>query len=160
MKANLFNYYLPPDRIAQKPLEKRDGARMLVLDRKTGHLEHSMVKDLPHWLLQNDLLVVNQTKVIPARLYAVKAQTGGRIEIFLLRLSIGQNSNEWEALVAPARRIKGLTRLLLEPRGEVEVLESLGEGHFLIRFTKTGNFKNFLEHYGQRPFASLYQAKR
>ncbi|HEY5038802.1 MAG TPA: S-adenosylmethionine:tRNA ribosyltransferase-isomerase, partial [bacterium] len=68
MKTDLFDYPLPFERIAQRPLEKRDASRLLVLDRKTGRLEHSKVKDLPQWLLPNDLMVVNQTKVIPARL--------------------------------------------------------------------------------------------
>lgn len=151
MKLELFDYHLPAESVAQKPLEKRDASRMLVLDRKTGHVTHSHVRDLAKWLLPNDLTVVNQTKVIPARLYATKADTGARLEIFLLRPAMDGAPNEWEVLIAPAKRIKGVVVLDLEPKGEVAVLESLGEGHFIVRFNKTGNFKNFLNKYGHIP---------
>jgi len=148
MKLDLFDYHLPAESIAQKPLMQRDGARMLVLDRKTGRVEHSHTKDLAHWLLPNDLMVVNQSKVIPARLYAVKPETGARLEVFLLRPAFNDVPNEWEVLIHPAKRIKGVTVLQLEPKGEVAVLESVGEGHFLVRFNKTGNFKKFLNQFG------------
>ncbi len=151
MKTELFNYVLPFDQIAQKPLVKRDGARMLVLDRKTGRIDHSYVRDLSKWFLPNDLMVVNQTKVIPARLYATKLETGAKLEVFLLRPALNQGFNEWEVLISPAKRIKGVTVLALEPKGEVAVLETLGEGHFLVRFNKIKNFKRFLIQYGHVP---------
>jgi len=159
MKLELFDYHLPAESIAQKPLAKRDGARMLVLDRKTGRVEHSHVRDLAQWLLPGDLMVVNQTKVIPARLYAVKPDTGARLEIFLLRPAFNEPPNEWEVLIHPAKRIKGVVVLNLEPKGEVAVLESLGEGHFLVRFNKTGNFKKFLNQYGHIPLPPYIKRK-
>jgi S-adenosylmethionine:tRNA ribosyltransferase-isomerase len=159
MKLDLFDYHLPAESIAQKPLAKRDGARMLVLDRKTGRVEHSHVKDLAQWLLDGDLMVVNQTKVIPARLYAVKSDTGARLEVFLLRPAFNEPPNEWEVLIHPAKRIKGVVILKLEPKGEVAVLESLGEGHFLVRFNKTGNFKKFLNQYGHIPLPPYIKRK-
>ncbi|MGH7740353.1 MAG: S-adenosylmethionine:tRNA ribosyltransferase-isomerase, partial [bacterium] len=137
MKTRLFHYDLPAELIAQRPLAQRDASRLLVLDRKTGRVTHSRVKDLAKWLLPEDLLILNQTKVIPARLWAVKLETGAKIEIFLLR-RVGTDSLEWEALVAPAKRVKGNPVLKVVPRGEVEILEPLGQGHFLIRFRKIG----------------------
>jgi S-adenosylmethionine:tRNA ribosyltransferase-isomerase len=151
LKLSLFDYHLPAESIAQKPLEQRDGARMLVLDRKTGRIEHSHVRDLAKWLLPKDLAVVNQTKVIPARLFATKAETGAELEIFLLRPTFNGEPNEWEVLINPAKRIKGVTILKLQPKGEVAVLEALGEGHFLVRFNHTGNFKKFLDQHGHIP---------
>lgn len=151
MKTSLFNYNLPSDRIAQRPLEKRDGARLLVLDRKTGHVEHSRVRDLARWLLPGDLTVVNCTKVFPARLFATKAGTGARLEIFVLRQALGEAANEWEVLISPAKRIKGAAVLRLEPKGEAAVLEKLEDGHFIVRFNGTGDFRKFLRRHGHVP---------
>ncbi len=151
MKTSLFDYHLPTDRIAQRPLAKRDASRMLVLDRKTGRVEHGFVRDLPHWLLPRDLMVVNRTRVIPARLEAVKAGTGAKIEIFLLRPAVGEGGPVWEALVRPAKRVQGNPMLQLQPKGQAQVLESLGEGHFLVRFEKTGSFPKFLRDHGHVP---------
>jgi S-adenosylmethionine:tRNA ribosyltransferase-isomerase len=159
MKLDLFDYHLPAESIAQKPLVKRDGARMLVLDRKTGRVDHSHVRDLAKWLLPTDLMVVNQTKVIPARLYAVKPETGALLEVFLLRSAMDGAANEWEVLIHPAKRIKGVTILKLEPKGEVAVLEALGEGHFLVRFNKTGSFKKFLHQHGHIPLPPYIKRK-
>ncbi|HUO58953.1 MAG TPA: tRNA preQ1(34) S-adenosylmethionine ribosyltransferase-isomerase QueA [bacterium] len=159
MKTNLFDYNLPADRIAQKPLAKRDASRMLVLDRKTGRISHAMVRDLPHWLLPNDLMVVNQTKVLPARLYATKPETGARIEILLLRQETEGKLEEWEALVSPAKRIKGNPLLKLEPKGEAAVLESLGEGHFIIRLNHVGDPRRFLAQYGHVPLPPYIKRK-
>jgi S-adenosylmethionine:tRNA ribosyltransferase-isomerase len=151
MKTSLFDYHLPAERIAQRPLRNRDDSRLLVLDRKTGRVEHSRVKELPNWFLPNDLMVVNETKVIPARLYASKNDTGAQLEILLLRPAFGEERNEWEALVSPAKRIKGNPVLKLQPQGEVAVLESLGEGHFIVRFNHVGDFKRFLRRHGHVP---------
>ncbi|HVZ81960.1 MAG TPA: tRNA preQ1(34) S-adenosylmethionine ribosyltransferase-isomerase QueA [bacterium] len=157
MKTELFDYLLPFERIAQYPLQKRDASRMLVLDRKTGRVEHSHVRDLPQWLLPGDLMIVNRTKVIPARLHALKPETGAKIEIFLLRpaLGAGQAStelpHEWEALVSPAKRIKTPCVLRLEGKGEAAVLESIGEGHFIVRLNHVGNLRRFLAAHGHVP---------
>src|ERR1700691_4726443 len=102
MKTSLFDYNLPMAQIAQRPLEKRDASRMLVLDRKTGRVEHSWVKDLAKWLLPGDLMVVNQTKVFPARLFAMKPETGAELEVFLLRPAMDGSAEEWDALISPA----------------------------------------------------------
>ena len=159
MKTSLFDYHLPPDQIAQRPLAKRDASRLLVLDRKTGRVNHSWVKDLPQWLLPNDLMVVNQTRVFPARLFAVKPETGAKLEIFLLRPAFENSIEEWEALVSPAKRIKGAQVLKLEPKGEVAVLEPLGEGHFLVRINHVGNVRNYLNKYGHIPLPPYIKRK-
>jgi S-adenosylmethionine:tRNA ribosyltransferase-isomerase len=151
LKTSLFHYDLPADLVAQRPLAQRDASRLLVLDRKTGRVTHSRVKDLAQWLLPEDLLVLNQTKVIPARLLAEKPETGAQIEIFLLRRTQKEDPYEWEALVSPAKRIKGNLSLKIHPRGEAAILEPLGEGHFIIRLNKTGAFQKFLAQAGHIP---------
>jgi S-adenosylmethionine:tRNA ribosyltransferase-isomerase len=122
-------------------------------------VEHSHVRDLSKWLLPHDLMVVNETKVFPARLFAVKPETGAQLEIFLLRLAFGEGREEWEALISPAKRIKGNPVLKLEPKGEVAVLESLGEGHFLIRLNRVGNVHNFLARHGHVPLPPYIKRK-
>lgn len=148
MRTDLFNYHLPGTSIAQRPLSQRDSSRMLVLDRKTGRVEHSRVKDLARWLLPNDLTIVNRTKVVPVRLFATKP-TGAKIEIFLLRPSDGDKV--WEALVNPARRVRNQMVLKLEPKGEAEIIETLGEGHFLVEIRGTGPLRPFLFRHGHVP---------
>ena len=103
MKTDDFDFYLPEKLIAQTPLDKRDSSRMLVLDKETGNIEHKHFSDIIDYLTDNDVLVLNDTKVIPARLYGVKEDTKAVIEILMLK-DIGNNI--WECLVKPAKRIK------------------------------------------------------
>jgi S-adenosylmethionine:tRNA ribosyltransferase-isomerase len=124
---------------------------MLVLDRKTGRVVHAQVRDLPQWLLPTDLMAVNETKVFPARLFAEKPDTGAKLEIFLLRPAFPGAGNEWEALVSPAKRVRGNPVLRLSPRGEAAVLESLGGGHFIVRLDHVGNLGRFLDRHGHVP---------
>ncbi|HTC21443.1 MAG TPA: tRNA preQ1(34) S-adenosylmethionine ribosyltransferase-isomerase QueA, partial [bacterium] len=159
MKTSLFDYHLPIEKIAQRPLEKRDDSRMLVLDRKTGRVEHSWVRDLPKWLLPSDLMVVNQTKVFPARLFATKPETGAELEIFLLRPAMEGSTYEWEALISPAKRIKGVVILKLRPKGEAAVLEAIGEGHFIVRLNGVGNVLKFLGRHGHVPLPPYIKRK-
>ena len=103
MKVEDFDYYLPEELIAQTPLKKRDESRLLVLDKKTGELEHKTFYDIIDYLEPGDTLVLNDTKVLPARLIGEKAETGAVIEILLLK---NIEKDEWETLAKPARRIK------------------------------------------------------
>ena len=103
MKVSDFDYYLPEELIAQTPLEKRDSSRLLVLDKKTGEIEHKRFYDIISYLKKGDTLVLNDTKVLPARLIGVKEETNAVIEILLLKNLEG---DKWECLVKPARRIK------------------------------------------------------
>ena len=105
-----YDYYLPPDRIAQSPIEPRDHARLLVLDRVTGAVQHRYFYDLPDLLLPGDTLIANQSRVIPARVFARKP-TGGRVELLLLRRDA---AGWWEALIKPARRLRPGTVLAIE----------------------------------------------
>lgn len=103
MKTDDFNFELPPSLIAQRPIKNRDQSKMLVLDKKTGKISHHHFNDIYDYLTENDVLVLNDTKVIPARLYGKKEETGAVIEILLLK---EHNENIWECLVKPAKRIK------------------------------------------------------
>ena len=103
MKVEDFDYYLPEKLIAQTPLEKRDASRLMVLDKETGKIEHKHFYDIINFLEEGDTLVLNDTKVLPARLIGEKEETKAVIEILLLKNIAG---DDWECLVKPARRIK------------------------------------------------------
>lgn len=131
MKTTDFDYYLPESSIAQTPVEPRDSSRLLVLHRVTGLVEHRLFRDVVNYLKAGDLLVVNQTRVIPARIFARK-ETGGRVELLLLRR---RDSLSWEALVGG----KGLRigkRLRVEDGPEAEIVELLDGSERVIKFAE------------------------
>lgn len=136
MKTAEFDYFLPPERIAQTPIEPRDAARLLVVDRAAGALAHRHFRDLGDYLEPGDLLVLNESRVIPARIQARKVPSGGRVEILLLTRHDPQT---WEALVGGRRALPG-TRLRLEgaPQEvlEAEVVAVAPSGGRLIRFSR------------------------
>lgn len=134
-----FDYHLPEDRIAQHPAPKGE-SRLLVTDA-AGELRHRRIRELPQILRPGDLLVVNDTKVIPARLFALRAETGGRVEILLVEK---HDRTDWDVLVKPGRRARPGTRLVLPGEGspgaaaralEVEVLEKHDDGRHRVRFS-------------------------
>jgi len=126
MRTSELDYELPPELIAQRPLERRDESRLLVFDRMAGAVEHRRFRDLPSQLVPGSLVVVNDTRVLPARLL-LERPTGGRTEVLLLERVEG---DVWEALARPSRRLRaGMTI------GPVELLESLGEGRWRLRLT-------------------------
>jgi len=132
LKTSDFDYELPPEFIAQTPIEPRDSSRLLVLNRKTGALKHHLFRDLGRFLQPGDLLVLNETRVIPARLYARKVPTGGRVEFLLLRR---EDALTWEALVGG----KGLTlgkRIKLEDGPAGEIVADLGGPRRLVKFAE------------------------
>ena len=138
MKTADFDYALPPELIAQTPVEPRDASRLMVVDRRTGNVAHHHFHDLPEFLCPGDLLVHNESRVIPARLFARKS-TGGRVEILLLRQRI---ANTWETLVR-GKRIRMGARLTLldgpngQPTGaEAEVVEEGERGRRLLTFDR------------------------
>lgn len=137
MKTSDFDYDLPPEYIAQTPVEPRDAARLLVLHRASGRIEHRIFREIGAYLQAGDLLVLNQTRVLPARLFARKP-SGGRVEVLLLRRRDALN---WEALVG-GKRIRPGTRLQLESRQgmptslQAEVVEALEGAERLIRFSE------------------------
>ena len=101
-----FTYNLPPELIAQTPIEPRDSSRLLVLHRADGRIEHRHFRDIGEYLRQGDLLVANQSRVLPARLLGVKEGSGGRAEILLLAIRNDLGTDYWEALVRPGRRLR------------------------------------------------------
>ncbi|HEY43338.1 MAG TPA: tRNA preQ1(34) S-adenosylmethionine ribosyltransferase-isomerase QueA [Anaerolineae bacterium] len=127
-----FDYHLPPEMIAQRPAEPRDSSRLLILDREHGSLSHHIFRDLPHFLSPSDALVLNETRVIPARLRGHKKQTGGRAEILLLnRLS----SRTWETLVG-GKGIGVGQEISISEHVEAEIVEDLGWGRRIVRFNQ------------------------
>ncbi len=131
MKLSDFGYTLPPELIAQHPVEPRDAARLLVVDRASGRLEHRIFRDLPEYLRPDDVLVLNDTRVIPARLRARK-RTGGAVEVLLLRP--GGDPGVWEVLLRPGRRARTGTRLAFPSDLTGEVVGSSSDGVWLVRF--------------------------
>ena len=103
MKTEDFDFYLPEDLIAQTPLKQRDSSKLLVLDKKTGEIEHKHFTDIIDYLKKGDVLVLNDTKVIPARIIGVKEETNAVIELLLLK---DEGNNVWECLTKPAKRVK------------------------------------------------------
>lgn len=150
MRVEDFDYYLPEELIAQVPIEPRDAARLMVLSKESGKLEHRVFSDLPDLLRPDDLLVLNDTRVIPARLIGVREDTGGKVEVLLLTR---RGLNEWETLVKPGRRVKVGTKVVFgEGRLVGEVLAKTEFGGRLIRFSFTGeSFEAVLDELGEMP---------
>jgi len=130
LRVDDFDYDLPEDAIAQAPVEPRDASRLLVLERASGRVSHARFSAVGEWLSPSDLLVVNDSRVMPARLPAVR-ETGGGAEILVLR---PLDDERWEALVRPSRRVAVGARLTLRNGRQVEVGERLGDGTRAIRF--------------------------
>lgn len=137
-----FFYELPPELIAQTPAEKRDNSRLLVLDRKEGTLEHKTFFNIKDYLRPEDILVVNSSKVIPARLLGVSAKTGSDVELLLLRMH--ENGN-WETLVRPGKRAKIGSRILFSDILTAEVVDIVEEGNRIVRFTYSDRYKSIYE---------------
>ena len=157
MKVEDFNYNLPEELIAQTPLEKRDSSRLLVLDKKTGEIEHKHFTDIINYLNKGDTLVLNDTKVLPARLIGVKEETNAVIEILLLKNTEGDN---WECLVKPARRIKVGT-IVSFGEGKLKA-ECIAEGEEGIRHFKLlykGILLEILEELGTMPLPPYIHEK-
>ncbi len=145
-----FFYDLPQDRIAQTPAEPRDSSRLMVVDRKTGSLEHRIFRDIIDYLDEGDVLVVNDSKVIPARLYGIKESSGITIEVVLLR---SRKIDTWEVMTRPGRRaIPGTTIVFGDGLLRAEVLETVEGGNRLVKFSYEGdNFFSILDQIGHMP---------
>ncbi len=148
MKSSDFNYHLPEELIAQTPLERRDSSRLLHLNKQTGEVEHRHFFDLPEYLRQGDCLVLNDSRVLPARLFG-KRETGGAVEVVLLR---DMGGGAWECLTRPGRKSQPGTRLIFGG-GELTatVTQSLDEGNKLLQFEYEGIFLEVLERLGKMP---------
>lgn len=151
LRTDDFDFDLPSGAIAQAPVEPRDSCRLLVLDRRSGQLDHRRFSDLPEYVRAGDLLVVNETRVIPARLKGEKAETGGAVEVLLLR---ERYADTWECLVKPGRRLRPGAHIVFGEsalRGfVVDTIENTGGR--LIRFSTTkGSFLEAVHRLGEMP---------
>ncbi|WP_195576011.1 tRNA preQ1(34) S-adenosylmethionine ribosyltransferase-isomerase QueA [Paenibacillus sp. 1001270B_150601_E10] len=148
MDVNQFDFYLPEELIAQTPLKDRAASRLLTLDRATGKVEHHQFTELIHYLEPGDLIVLNDTRVIPARLYGVKADTGAKVEVLLLKQ---EEDDVWEALVKPARKLKVGTVISFGDELKAVVTEEQDMGGRLLRFEYEGIFQEILDRLGEMP---------
>lgn len=149
MKTSDFFYDLPEELIAQDPLEDRTASRLLVLDRKTGAVKHKIFSDVIDYLNKGDCLVINNTRVIPARLIGEKEGTGGKVEVLLLK----RRANDvWETLVKPGKKLRPGARVTFgDGRLKAEILEIAEEGNRLVRFYYEGIFEEILDSLGEMP---------
>lgn len=157
MKTSDFAYDLPPERIAQTPIEPRDHSRMLVLDRKTGKYQDKHFYDILSFLKKGDCLILNDSRVLPARLYGIREKTGAAIEILLLK-STGLNT--WEVLARPGKRVKvGENLIFGEGKLVGKVVDTDGAAERTIEFSFEGNFYALLEEIGQMPLPPYIKKK-
>lgn len=149
MKTSDFAYDLPEELIAQDPLADRASSRLLVLDKETGERAHKSFHEIVHYLRRGDCLVINDTKVIPARLIGQKEGTGGKVEVLLLKR---RENNIWETLVKPGKKARpGAEIVFGGGLLRAEVLEVVEEGNRLVQFSYEGIFEEILDQLGQMP---------
>ena len=149
LKKEDFYFELPQELIAQDPLEDRSGSRLLVLDKESGEIEHRTFRDIKEYLGPGDCLVINDTKVIPARLIGSKVGTNAKIEILLLKR---KENDIWETLVKPGKKAKPGTKISFGEGLLIgEVLDVVDEGNRLIQFSYEGIFEEILDQLGQMP---------
>ena len=155
MKTHDFYYELPPELIAQTPIQRRDASRLMTLDKVTGAVGHHHFYDLPQFLRPGDCLVLNDSRVLPARLLGHREPTGGACEVVLL---IDRGENTWECLVRPGKKLRTGTRLSFgEGQLQGEITQVLENGNRLIRFSYQGIFLEILERLGKMPLPPLHQ---
>lgn len=149
MKTSDFYFDLPQEMIAQDPLADRSSSRLMVLDRETGEVTHRIFKDITEYLRPGDCLVINDTKVIPARLIGAREGTGGKVELLLLKR---RENDIWETLVKPGKKCRAGVHLTFG-NGELkaEIREVLPDGNRLVRFSYEGIFEEVLDRLGQMP---------
>ena len=144
-----YYYDLPEELIAQDPLEKRDNSRLMILDKNSGKFEHKVFHDIVDYLNPGDCLVMNNTKVIPARLLGVKEDTGAAVEILLLRR---KSDNVWESIVRPGKKLKVGARVVFgDGLLKAEIIDIVEEGDRLVRFEYEGIFEEILDKLGEMP---------
>lgn len=149
MNKKDFYFDLPPELIAQDPLQDRSSSRLLVLDKETGEIEHKVFTDIVEYLHEGDCLVLNNTKVIPARLMGTKAETGAAIEVLLLKR---RENDVWETLVKPGKKAKAGTIISFgDGLLTGQVVDVVDEGNRLIQFQYEGIFEEVLDRLGEMP---------
>jgi S-adenosylmethionine:tRNA ribosyltransferase-isomerase len=163
MKLSQFKFNLPDSLIAHEPSEKRDEARLMVLDRKTGAIEHKIFKDVLSYFDEKDVMILNNTKVFPARLYGNKEKTGATIEVFLLR-ELNKELRLWDVLVDPARKIRVGNKLYFgdDDLLVAEVVDNTTSRGRTIRFLFDGTdeeFRRNIEILGETPLPKYIKRK-
>ena len=157
MKVSDFNYNLPEELIAQTPIKKRDESRLMVLDKTNKTIEHKVFKDILDYLKPGDCLVRNNTKVIPARLYGIKEDTGVNVEFLLLNRIEGDT---WEVMVHPGRRLKkGVKVTFGDGLLKAEILEQMENGNRKVKFEYNGIFNEILDQIGLMPLPPYIKEK-
>lgn len=155
-KRSTYKYDLPEELIAQKPLEKRDNSRLLVFNRKNNIIEHKHFYDLPNYLKKGDVLVVNKSRVIPARLFGVKVDTGAKIEILLQKRI---NLHRWDIIAKPFKRLKVGTEIKFSDELSCKVVEKKEYGECIIDFNFEGRFEEILDKIGTMPLPHYIREK-
>jgi len=149
MKVDMFDFHLPEELIAQVPLKNRTDSRLMVLDKQTGTIKHEIFKNITEYLREGDCLVLNDTKVLPARLFGVKTDTGAKIEVLLLKQ---QEGDQWETLVKPAKRVKEGTELSFGDGLLTAVCTGTSDhGGRVLDFKYDGIFYEVLDKLGEMP---------
>ncbi len=157
MNTEEFDYYLPEELIAQHPLADRAAARFMTINKETGEIGHDYFYNVKNYLKPGDCLVLNDTRVIPARLYGVKEGTGAAMEFLLLTR---RSTNEWEVILKPGRRAKEGVRVIFgEGKLVAEIKEVLDNGNRVVEFFYEGLFENVLEELGEMPLPPYITAK-
>ena len=153
MKLDLFDYDLPEYLIAQYPSERRDSSKLFVINRSNGDIEHKHFYDLPDYLNKGDVIVLNDSKVIHARLIGVKKETGARIELFLIRKRGQANhyTEDWEVLAKPAKRLKNGQVVVFSDDFSAEMVSRTNDGSMIARFAFKGNFDDCVDELGKMP---------
>ncbi|MGG2952832.1 tRNA preQ1(34) S-adenosylmethionine ribosyltransferase-isomerase QueA [Geobacillus stearothermophilus] len=157
MKVDLFDFHLPEELIAQTPLPDRAASRLMVLDKRTGAIRHETFRNIISYLNPGDCLVLNDTRVMPARLYGEKAETGGTVEVLLLKQLDG---DRWETLVKPGKRVKPGTKLTFGG-GKLQAvcLDTLEHGGRVLEFSYDGLFYEVLAELGEMPLPPYIKEK-
>lgn len=157
MQVHDFYFDLPEELIAQEPIEKRDMSRLLVLHREDGSIEHKIFKDILDYFNEGDCIVLNNSRVIPARLFGIREGTGARVEFVLLKRI---NKNRWETLVRPGKKSKPGTRFTFG-EGELKgtIIETTDSGGRIIEFEYEGVFEEILDRLGQMPLPPYIKKK-
>ncbi|MBQ4166386.1 MAG: tRNA preQ1(34) S-adenosylmethionine ribosyltransferase-isomerase QueA [Oscillospiraceae bacterium] len=156
MLKSEFYYDLPERLIAQTPVEPRDSSRLMKVDRETGEITHDRFYNICDYLKKGDLLVMNDSRVFPARLYGTKKDTGANVELLLLKR---RSLTDWESMVRPGKKLKAGAVVEFHEGLSCEVLETVEEGNRIVRFSFEGDFFDILDRIGQMPLPPYITAK-
>lgn len=156
MKTSDFYYDLPQELIAQTPIEPRNASRLMVLNKTTGELTHKIFKDLPDYLKEGDCLVLNDTRVLPARLYGTRIDTGAVVEFVLLKQ---KDLLTWEVLAGPGKKAKTGYKFKFSDELSCEVIDVLDDGNRIVKFICGGEFFSVLDKVGQMPLPPYIKEK-